>query len=369
MKNAADLVALWQIGVDAVRGDAAVARALTEGRISKPSRIVAVGKAATAMATPAATAWPDVPCLIITKYGHAANAPAHAKVIEAAHPVPDAASLAAGRALQAAISACPAGSEVLMLVSGGASSLVEVPIEDQSLETLMASTQELLAAGAPIGEMNAHRTAQSQIKGGKLLAGFLGARVTTLALSDVEGDALMTIGSGIGAAPPNPAFAFHSEIIASNAIARSAIAAASPLPVQHNSETLYDDVVALAPRIAATLTAGAAGLYVFGGEPVVQLPATPGLGGRNMALALGLAREIAGRDDIRILVAGTDGTDGPTDAAGACVDGTTWDDSGADALARADAYPWLEARGALVKTGPTGTNVMDVLIAHKGSAR
>ncbi|WP_299150707.1 DUF4147 domain-containing protein [uncultured Tateyamaria sp.] len=369
MKTVEELVALWQIGVDAVRGDAAVARVLAQGHITKPDRIVAVGKAAAAMAAPAATAWPDVPCLIITKYGHAAHAPAHAEVIEAAHPVPDAASLAAGQALQVAIRACPARSEVLMLVSGGASSLVEVPTDAQNLETLMASTQDLLASGAQIGQMNAHRTAQSQIKGGKLLAGFQGARVTTLALSDVEGDALMTIGSGIGAAPPNPAFAFHSEVIASNAIARSAIAAASPLPVQNNSEALYDDVVALAPRLAATLTSGPAGLHIYGGEPVVQLPAAPGTGGRNMALALGLAREIAGRDDIRILVAGTDGTDGPTDAAGACVDGTTWDDSGADALARADAYPWLEARDALVKTGPTGTNVMDLLIAHKDAAR
>lgn len=84
-----------------------------------------------------------------------------------------------------------------------------------------------------------------------------------------------------------------------------------------------------------------------------------------MALALGLAREIAGTDGLRILVAGTDGTDGPTDAAGALVDGQTWKESGAAALERADAYPWLDAHGALIKTGPTGTNVADLLIAIK----
>ena len=84
-----------------------------------------------------------------------------------------------------------------------------------------------------------------------------------------------------------------------------------------------------------------------------------------MALALHLAREIAGTEGLRILVAGTDGTDGPTDAAGALVDGQTWEASGADALARADAYPWLDARGALVKSGPTGTNVADLMVVIK----
>ena len=165
--------------------------------------------------------------------------------------------------------------------------------------------------------------------------------------------------------PAQPGFTFASHIVASNAIARAAVAGASPVPVHTNAETLYADVIALAPRIAAQLGAAAPGLHILGGEPVVHLPDSPGMGGRNMALALGLAREIAGRADLRILVAGTDGTDGPTDAAGALVDGATWQDSGADALARADAYPWLDARGALIRTGPTGTNVMDLLIAHK----
>ena len=84
-----------------------------------------------------------------------------------------------------------------------------------------------------------------------------------------------------------------------------------------------------------------------------------------MALGVALARESADVPGLQILVAGTDGTDGPTDAAGALIDGSTWDATGAQALATADAYPWLAARGALIKTGPTGTNVMDLLIAHK----
>lgn len=365
MLSHTEMMSLWQAGVDAVRGDTAVARAIASGDVPRPDRIVAVGKAAAAMARAACGAWPDVPCLVVTKYDHGADAPAQAEVIEAAHPVPDAASLVAGKAMQRAVADCAAGTHLLMLVSGGASALAEVPQDDMTLADLMGSTNALLASGATIGQMNVHRTARSQIKGGKLLAGFAGARVTTLALSDVEGDALATIGSGIGDAPAQPDFDFYPHIVASNTIARDAVAAASPVPVRANAETLYGDITGLAPRIAAQLAAAPAGLIVLGGEPVTVLPSEPGRGGRNMALALLLSREIAGTPGLRILVAGTDGTDGPTDAAGALVDGQTWDATGTDALDRADAYPWLDARGALVRTGPTGTNVADLLIAIK----
>ena len=365
MAPSPDLLALWQTGVDAVRGDVAVQNAIVRGLVAPPDRIIAVGKAATAMGQAAAEKWPHVPCLIVTKYHHSAGAPKHATVMEAAHPVPDEASVAAGRALMGAVSDCAPGSHLLMLVSGGASSLAEVPVDGMTLDALKAETQDLLASGTPIGEMNAHRTQRSSIKGGKLLARFAGQKVTTLALSDVEGDSLASIGSGIGDAAANGRFEFVPHIIASNAIARTAVAEASTSPVMSNQETLYDDVAALAPRIAAMLRDAPSGLHVLGGEPVVHLPQNPGQGGRNMALGLALAREISGTEGLRILVAGTDGTDGPTDAAGAMVDGTTWVESGVEALARADAYPWLKDRGALVVTGPTGTNVMDLLIAHK----
>ncbi|MEP1198887.1 glycerate kinase type-2 family protein [Tateyamaria sp.] len=360
-----NILSLWQAGVQAVRGDVAVAHAIEDGLVPKPDRIIAVGKAAVAMAKPACEKWPDAPCLIVTKYDHAADAPTRATVLEAAHPVPDAASITAGRALQEAVADCGPGTHLLMLVSGGASALAEVPSEGLSLIDLMDSTNALLASGAAIAEMNAHRTARSQIKGGKLLAGFGGARVTTLALSDVEGDALATIGSGIADAPSDPHFAFHPHIVASNTIARDAVAESSALPVTANAETLYGDISDMVPRLCAQIHSAPSGVMILGGEPVVILPPTPGKGGRNMALALHLAREIAGTEGLHILVAGTDGTDGPTDAAGALVDGQTWDASGADALARADAYPWLEARGALIKSGPTGTNVADLLVAIK----
>ena len=199
----------------------------------------------------------------------------------------------------------------------------------------------------------------------RLLAGFPGARVTTLAISDVQGDALGVVGSGIGDAPADPGFTFDARIVASNAIARAAVVAGSRQPVRTNLETLYEDITTLAPKLGKALRAAQPGLHLWGGEPTVVLPENPGQGGRNQSLALMLAREIAGETGLQILVAGTDGTDGPTDAAGAIVDGTTWDASGQDALDRADAGPWLAAKGALLTTGPTGTNVMDLVIALK----
>ncbi|MEM6342063.1 MAG: DUF4147 domain-containing protein [Pseudomonadota bacterium] len=359
------LLELWQKGVDAVRGATTVAAALQETALAEPDQIIAVGKAATDMARAAHSVFPRTPILIVTKDGHGAGAPAHARVIEAAHPIPDARSLAAGEALLQTVTQMDAKAHLLMLVSGGASSLAEALPDEMSLEALESHTEAMLASGADIHAMNARRKKVSLIKGGKLLCRFRGASVTTLAISDVEGDDLGVIGSGIGATSADPSFAFSAQIIASNQIARQAIADASPSPVLTNDETLYEDVATLAPTIGKQILNAGSGLHILGGEPTVILPDNPGLGGRNMALALNLAREIAGQDGIEVLVAGTDGTDGPTDAAGALITGKTWDDSATDALARADAYPWLESKNALVKTGPTGTNVMDILLAHR----
>ncbi|UOA26312.1 DUF4147 domain-containing protein [Pseudosulfitobacter sp. DSM 107133] len=359
------LADLWNIGVDAVGGEASVRQSLQAHPIAKPDQIIAVGKAATAMARAAAALFPNAPVLIVTKDGHGAGAPDRAHVIEAAHPVPNAASLTAGAAMLDVVEKCGASSHLLMLVSGGASALAEVLEGDLTLDDLAQQTQAKLASGADIHEINTMRRGLSRIKGGKLLGAFPGRHVTTLAISDVEGDSLGVIGSGIGDAPENPAFAHDARIVASNAIARAAIAQTAQADVRSNAETLYDDVAALAPRIAAHLKAAGKGLHILGGEPTVILPDRPGLGGRNMMLALRLAREIAGRDDLRILVAGTDGSDGPTDAAGALVDGQTWAASGQTAIDTAAPYDWLAARGALLRSGPTGTNVMDLLIAYK----
>jgi hydroxypyruvate reductase len=359
---------LWWAGVRAVDGHASVTRALKDHAIPRPDRILAVGKAAVPMCRAAVNRFGhDIPALAITKTGHAApDGTDPFEVIEAAHPVPDASSLHAGARLLAAVEAMGPQDHLLLLVSGGASSLAEVPVAGVSLGDIGALNREILAAGLNIAEMNARRRRVSRIKGGGLLAAFGGASVTVLAISDVAGDALGTIGSGIGAAPATHGFAFTAHIVASNAIARQAAASAAAargLAVLTNAETLYHDVGVDAATVGRVLRATPPGVHIWGGEPTVILPPDPGTGGRNQALALEIAREIRGCDRIAVLVAGTDGSDGPTTAAGGLVDGSTWQDAGAGALCRADSGSFLRARGTLFTTGPTGTNVMDLIIA------
>ena len=359
---------LWQAGVDAVGGEAAVQHALETGPVNKPDQILAIGKAAGAMTKAARAVFPDVPALVVTKDGHGDDLPADVTLIEAAHPVPDARSLAGGKALQDAVDALPGHATLLLLVSGGASSLAENLRPGKTLEDLATLNRHLLASGMDITEMNAERRKISALKGGGLLSGFKGATVEVLAISDVPGDDIAVIGSGLGAAPEPCPFAYTCRIVASNAHARAAAAALATqkgLPVHLNEQGLHHDLDALVERWRLILRDMPPGVAILGGEPTVRLPKSPGRGGRNQALALALAREIAGQDGIEIVVGGTDGSDGPTDAAGGIVTGATWTAEGADALTRADSGTYLAARDALLETGPTGTNVMDLLIAVK----
>lgn len=357
-------LAIWQAGVDAVGGHTATRAALND--LPRPDRILAVGKAAASMARAALDHFGPLPCLVVTKDGHGAELPASTQLIEAAHPVPDARSLMAGRALRQAVEAMTEGSHLLLLVSGGASSLAEDLVTGKTLDDLAALNRAMLAEGLDITAMNARRRQISRIKGGGLLAGFKGARADVLAISDVPGDDMMVIGSGIGALPDAYGFAASTRIVASNSVARAAAcdhARALGLDVLGNEETLHDDLAALATRIGARLRTMPQGVLVLGGEPTVVLPPNPGRGGRNQALALALAQEIAGDPGLVVVVGGTDGTDGPTDAAGAIVTGQTWGQGAAEALTAADSGNWLERTGALLVTGPTGTNVMDLLVA------
>mgnify|MGYP006277516399 CR=1 FL=1 len=360
---------IWRAGVAAVGGHAAVARALAAEEVPRPDRILAVGKAAVEMARAALDRYGAVPALAVTKHGHAREV-AGLEIIESGHPVPDSASLKAGAALVAGVESCAPGDHLLLLVSGGASALAEAPEAGLTLDDVVAETRRLLASGADIAAMNARRRELSRIKGGRLLEGFAGARVTVLAISDVEGDGIGVIGSGIGQVPEGAPFAAVTRIVASNAHARAACAAAARaegLPAVTDEESLYADVADCAARIGARLRAGPPGLHVWGGEPTVVLPESPGEGGRNQALALMLAREIAGRADLAVLAAGTDGTDGPTDAAGAFVDGRSWEPGAEAALRAADSGGWLAARGLTFAPGPTGTNVMDLVLALKAA--
>ena len=124
----------------------------------------------------------------------------------------------------------------------------------------------------------------------------------------------------------------------------------------------------VAAACANTVLQGAPGVYVFGGEPTIVLPDNPGEGGRNQALALAMAKGITGAEGIAVLVAGTDGSDGPTGSAGGFVTGDSWEatSGGGAAFASANAGSWLRRSGGLFVTGPTGTNVMDVMVVLKG---
>ncbi|MHA6262835.1 DUF4147 domain-containing protein [Arenibacterium sp. CAU 1754] len=368
MTRRADAIAIWQAGVDRVGGYAAVSAALKNDG-PWPDQIIAVGKAAGTMTCAALDHFGDTPALVVTKDGHGEGLPDTVRLIESAHPVPDERSLQAGRVLRETVDRMAAHSHLLMLVSGGASSLAEDLTDGHDLSDLAALNRQLLAAGLDITAMNVERRKISRIKGGGLLGHFGGTSVRVLAISDVPGDDLAVIGSGIGAAPVPCPFDFDAQIVASNAHARQAAAVAARdlgYDVLTEQEALHDDLGALSDRWGPRIRDMAPGVLILGGEPTVVLPETPGRGGRNQALALALAEAIAGTDDITVVVGGTDGSDGPTDAAGGIVDGRTWRPGAADAAQKADSGSYLARHGALLLTGPTGTNVMDLLIAVRG---
>ena len=359
---------IWHAAISAVAGESAVKTAMANDTPYQPDLVVAVGKAAAGMCN-GALASIAMPCaaMVVTKYDHAVNLADNVTVLEAAHPVPDGQSLQAGAQILDRITALGRDSRLLLLLSGGASSLVEVLPEGVSLHELQNITERMLATGKTIEQINRQRKAISLIKDGKLLAHFRGQELRVYAISDVEGDNLSTIGSGLGDCHRCRG-AYTATIIASNHLARARAADkanALGFEVKLNEETLYGDVFELAQSIGSRLRQAKPGVYIIGGEPTIVLPENPGQGGRNQSLALALSEYIVGLNHISVLVAGTDGTDGPTDAAGGLVDGTTFSRRKAAriALEKADAGCYLAEQNQLFVTGPTQTNVMDLLIA------
>jgi hydroxypyruvate reductase len=364
------LIGIWQAAIEAVSGYQSVTNALQADPAFRPDQVIAVGKAAAGMCLGALDSLPPCEALVVTKYGHLDDRLCNREgvvVLESAHPIPDQNSLAAGHALLERTFTMQPDSRLLLLVSGGASALAEALPADISLEDLRAKTDEMIATGKTIAQINAWRKQNSLIKGGKLIEAFHGAEVRVYAISDVEGDSIDTIGSGLGDCQRAAVMA-TSKIVASNRIAREQ-AEQKAIELGHevkvNEETLYGDVHELAAALGETLRNAVPGVYLWGGEPTVMLPENPGQGGRNQSLALAIAERIAGLHNIGLLVAGTDGTDGPTTAAGGIVDGATWSDpeDALKALQQADAGRYLEAHDALFVTGPTSTNVMDLVIA------
>lgn len=389
--RAEQLHTLFNAGVDAVGGRQATQRTLQQFSLPEKVHLVALGKAADSMAAGALAVLGDklISGLVITKHDHLSQAIREDERLEcheAGHPVPDNASLVAGERLYDYVAAVPADHMLVFLVSGGTSALVEHLNEGLDLADLKRETDQLLASGAAIGEMNRHRRTLSRIKGGKL-ANRVQCPVLQLLISDVPGDKPGDIGSGLlvpdAATGMGPELAvwdsIDTHIIASSGIAQEAVAAAAEylgLPVCQATGDLDGDMPDVVARLADVLSSDdlQPGVYIWGGEPTLILPPSPGRGGRNQHLALSLVEYVAGSRPCSVLVCGTDGTDGPTADAGGLVHEQTLAAAREvgldidDYLARADAGNCLAQLDALVTTGPTGTNVMDLAIAVVGKS-
>ena len=395
--------------LDATGGRESVRRRLTGEPDFRPGHAFAVGKAASAMMAGAFDALgPGIErALVITKHGHAGDvldAGCPVDVVESSHPVPDESCLAAGRALVDFVDGVPAGADVLALLSGGASALVEVLPEGFDASDLARVNAWLLAAGHPIGAVNRVRKRISRIKGGRLAGRLATHRTLNLAISDVPGDDPKVIGSGLlvahsdddieiddldlppwlvqmgRRAPPLPGASarVRTEVVARPADARAAAAGtlrAAGLDVVEHPKLLEGDAPEAGRRIGRAIVREKPMAHVWASETTVTLPPVPGRGGRCQSLALAAALELGDSPQVCVLAAGTDGTDGPGEDAGAIVDAGTVARglaAGLDpehCLDAADAGTFLEASGDLVHTGPTGTNVMDLVVALKVAPR
>jgi len=368
------LLHLYGTALFAVDGRRRVRAALAADQDPRSVSVLAVGKAAASMAQGALDALGDRLArglVIVPEDGFSDELRACPRIACQAggHPVPDERSLAAGSATLAFASATPAGSRVLLLVSGGASALMEVPAPGVTLGDLQRLNEWALSAAIDITTLNARRAALSLVKAGRLPGLFRDADVEGLMISDVPGDDPDIVGSGLLAA----AGAIRSvTLVACLDDALDGVECAARLrglAVRRGPERLAGDAEAAARRVCHELAVGPPGLQLWGGETVVRLPARPGRGGRCQHLALAAARQISGHAQLLILAAGTDGRDGASEDAGAIVDGDTLaraQDAGFDAaqsLAAADSGSALEAAGDLIYTGPTGTNVGDLVMA------
>lgn len=413
------LTAIWKAALQAVDAGDAVERALSE--VPEEGRLVvlALGKAGFPMAARVEARFGArvTGGLVVTKDGHGGSLD-RLDVREAGHPFPDRRSEEAALEALELVATSDPGDVLLVLLSGGTSALTACPAPGLSISDLTASTEVLLASGADIAEVNTVRKHLSAFSGGRLAQAARCERIYVLAISDVLGDALEVIGSGpcvadtttyrdaldvlarrdtesripavvvehlergaAGAIPETrrrdglSAARVRHRLIASNRDARLAAAravregGATPIDL---GEVLRGEARDEAGRLLSRARASrsdAPVCLIAGGETTVTLRG-PGRGGRNQELALAAALSLAevGDPDIGLLSAGTDGTDGPTDAAGAFVDAQTVARglaAGADAasaLAANDSYSFFAQEGGAVVTGPTGTNVMDLVL-------
>ncbi|MGX0974777.1 glycerate 2-kinase [Roseovarius sp. MBR-51] len=384
-----------------------------EGRVV----VIGAGKASARMAEAVEAEWGPCEGLVITRYGYARPC-AGIEIVEAAHPVPDAAGLAASARMLRLVEGLGEGDMVLALMSGGASSLLVQPAGDMTLADKQAVNAALLASGAPIGQMNVLRKHLSRVKGGQLAAAAYPARMHALLISDVPGDDPGMIGSGptVGEASttaealgivarygielPGSAqavLAGQSGVVAPEDVrlsrvenviyaapvqsleAAAEVARAEGLTVQILGDALEGeardvarDHATLAREVQAGLAPGAAPVLLLSGGELTVTRRGDGVGGPNAEYALALALALKGAGGIHALACDTDGVDGAAEVAGAVIGPDTLaqakaaGDDPEHALAINDAHGFFGAIGGQVVTGPTLTNVNDfraILIA------
>ena len=413
-----DMRAIIDDAINAVLPESAVREALNNpaftSRKGKGKIIVAsIGKAAWRMAKAASDILgKGITGTVVTKYDHSMGDIQGLEIFEAGHPVLDDNTIKGTNALLQHVKGLTADDTVLFLVSGGGSALFELPAEGASLADLQDISSQLLACGADIVEINTIRKHLSSVKGGRFAKLCAPAHVFMVVLSDVLGDRLDSIASG----PAAPDLSTSEEALAIvkkyglnvKPELMKILAQETPKSLDNVTATITGSVTALceaASNIAkakgytplvltTTMTCEAreGGAFmaavarevktsgrplhapcaiIAGGETVVHLTGK-GLGGRNQEFALAASEGIAGLDGVVIASLGSDGTDGPTDAAGGIVDGNTCAALKAkgisitDVMKNNDAYNALKAADALLMTGPTGTNVNDVAIALIG---
>lgn len=399
-----DALLIARRAIDAAMPDAAVRRALAAHRdfLDAPGRLilVAVGKAAWTMAR---AAWDEAAFdggVIVTARGCAHGPVGNAAIIEAGHPIPDEMSILGAETALERVRGLTEHDRVLFLLSGGGSALFEKPLI--APDELARITEHLLRSGADIVAINTIRKRLSAVKGGRFALACRPARVLSLVLSDVLGDPLDMIASGPAAPDTSTsrealALAGRYALPLSDA-ARACLARETPKALDNVESEIIGSVSLLCASAADTARAlgyepllltdrldceareaGAflaamakthAGrgrrAFILGGETVVHVRGR-GLGGRNQELALAAAGGLNGLN-AALMSVGSDGRDGPTDAAGGCVDGASLERcraAGVDiaaALADNDAYHALDRIGALIRTGPTGTNVGDLTV-------
>lgn len=400
-------------------------RSLAQHLPEKPAgRVVVVGagKASARMAEAVEAVWGPCEGLVITRYGYARPCQG-IRIVEAAHPVPDAAGLAATAEMLDLLKGLGRDDIVLALISGGASALLIAPVEGVSLDEKRAVNQALLDSGAPIDSMNTVRKHLSRVKGGQLAAAAFPARMWSLMLSDVPGDDPSFIGSGptVGDAstpddalailtrwnidvPPtarqalsqgsgvlhptdprlkgvtNVVYAAPSQSLA--AAAEMAEAAGCKVVVlgdalQGEARDVAAEQAALALRLQAEGGSDAAPLLILSGGELTVTRRGDGVGGPNAEFSLALALALDGAAGVHAIACDTDGVDGAAEVAGAIIGPDSLAKavdrgvSATEALARNDAHSFFGQIGAQVVTGPTLTNVNDfraILVQHAGSS-